>query len=111
LDGLSHNAHILISVWDYDKTKNNDLIGVAVVAFRDIIDSFCAGSNSLPISETLLQNGLVMGKFSASIKLRVTSSTGSQLTASQVREAFDSVEKKPLSKMRDFRAGSCCTVM
>jgi len=98
-------------VWDYDKTKNNDLIGVASVSLRDIVDSFALGK-ALAVAEPLLQNGLHMGTFSANISLRVPNWTGAAApTALSIREAFDQSGTKPLSELKSTRAGSCCLVM
>ena len=99
-------------MWDYDKTKYNDLIGVTAIALRDVIDAFSVGSD-YDISENLLQNGLVMGKFTATAKLRVPNWAGSvpEPTATAIRDAFAGVEKKPLSCIREANAGSCCSVM
>ena len=93
---------MLLSCWDYDKTKSNDLIGVAAIALGDIIDAWSLGQGPLFVDEPLLQNGLVMGRVSASVSIRCAGAA----TASDVRRAFGKADKKPLSHLRRA-AGQC----
>ena len=117
-------------MWDYDQTKNNDLIGVVTISMRDIIDAFSSTSTSAAaavggvggvytFTESVVQNGLVMGTLTASVIIRcsartsttmttgsTTSSSSSRLlSAMEIRECFDQADKRPLSSVRRIGRG------
>lgn len=115
LDGLSRHAHIFLSVWDYDKTKQNDLIGLAAIPMREIIDAFACGQPSYSFHEPLLSEGLIMGHLSAtaSIRCKPMDASGKTPSANAIREAFDAESKKPLSDVRGIKSDGCgiCSIM
>lgn len=36
--GLSQNSHLFLSVWDFDVTNEDDLIGTYTIALRDLFE-------------------------------------------------------------------------
>lgn len=36
IDGMSRNAHLQLSVWDFDRANADDLIGACVLPIKDI---------------------------------------------------------------------------
>ena len=43
IEGLSQNAHLFLSVWDYDVTNEDDLIGTLTIPLREIYEVSCCG--------------------------------------------------------------------
>ena len=35
--GLARNAHLIVSVWDYDRFNEDDLIGVCSLSFKAVL--------------------------------------------------------------------------
>lgn len=66
IDALSQNAHFVISVWDADAFKNDEVIGVCLISFRDLLK---AASEDRPydFSEQLLHQGVARGVLRGSI--------------------------------------------
>lgn len=69
LKNLSRNASIIISVWDYDRSNADDLIGITTIPIRDILKQH---SFSLPytFNNTLYSNTEIMGKISGKIEVQ-----------------------------------------
>jgi hypothetical protein len=104
LDGLSQNSHLLLSVWDYDFSNDDDLIGLCRIPLEKIVEAFKAGK-SLAFNEALYENGEIQGHLTGEISI-----TG---TYSKVRDAFDNSASTlvPLSKIRIPEAGlGCCSI-
>jgi Ca2+-dependent lipid-binding protein len=104
LDGLSQNGHLLLSVWDYDFSNDDDLIGLCRIPLENIVEAFKAGK-PLVFNEPLYENGEIQGHLTGEISI-----TG---TYSKVRAAFDSSASTlvPLTKIKIPEAGfGCCSI-
>ena len=67
-DGLKDNAHLFLAVWDHDITKNDDLIGVLALSFRDMLDFF-HDKKPFHFREYILNNSLRCGEVSGTIEV------------------------------------------
>ena len=72
LAGLSTNAHLFITVWDHDNMNPNDLIGVLVIPFRDIIASLAKG-DPYDFAGECISDGVKQGYLSGKISLPIGS--------------------------------------
>lgn len=68
LEGLAANAHLFLSVWDHDKTKSHDLIGLMAIALRDILDSYSAGE-AFTFDGPIFSNSLKQGELKGLIRI------------------------------------------
>jgi len=66
LEGVSRNGHLLLSVWDYDMSNADDLIGVCRIPFDVVIKAFKEGKK-YRFSENVYDNGEIQGKISGEI--------------------------------------------
>ena len=80
LQGLARNAHLMLSVWDYDFSNDDDLIGVCRIPFATIIEAFKSGKK-FAFEEDVYDNGEIQGKICGKIAV-----TGMY---SKVQEAFE----------------------
>lgn len=70
LDGLSRNAHLFLTVWDYDVTNDDDLIGTATLPLSAIFDHFQRSKGKdMVINLELLRSGQVQGRIEAKLEL------------------------------------------
>merc|ERR1711871_1050898 len=68
--GLSRNAHLFLSVWDYDLTNEDDLIGLARIPFTKIFEAASAGKPYV-YDEPVYENGEICGYIQGEIVLEV----------------------------------------
>ncbi len=67
-DGLSQNAHIFLTVWDYDLTKSDDLIGACSIPFRTFLDQYRHQNNKpYTFKENLYAFGRVTGQLQGTL--------------------------------------------
>lgn len=59
--GISENAHLFLSVWDYDLANSNDLIGTCVIPFSVMLDKFVL-KEAYQFDLPLYNNGLCCGQ-------------------------------------------------
>eukprot|EP00428_Durinskia_dybowskii_P069926 CAMPEP_0170390526 /NCGR_PEP_ID=MMETSP0117_2-20130122/19194_1 /TAXON_ID=400756 /ORGANISM="Durinskia baltica, Strain CSIRO CS-38" /LENGTH=646 /DNA_ID=CAMNT_0010646579 /DNA_START=65 /DNA_END=2005 /DNA_ORIENTATION=+ len=71
LRGLCRNASLIISVWDYDRTNADDLIGVMSIPIADILAQHAIGS-SYSFNQALHSCTEIMGKLSGKITVQGT---------------------------------------
>jgi hypothetical protein len=69
--GLSRNAHLFLSVWDYDLTNDDDVIGLTRIPFSKIFE---AAKNGDPYTydEPVYENGEICGYIQGEIILEVS---------------------------------------
>ena len=68
--GLSRNAHIFLSVWDYDMFNEDDLIGVCALPLNDILAAAQKGQPYI-FNEDLTDRGIVQGGLSGKITAHI----------------------------------------
>lgn len=68
LEGLARNASLIISVWDWDLSNADDLIGVVTHPMRDIIDANQKG-NGYDFNSNLICQSEICGRLSATISI------------------------------------------
>lgn len=74
LEGLSRNGHLFLTVWDYDVTNDDDLIGTAVIELDRVFKYFedkCSLDPIPPLifNEELLRSGLFQGRLEATLSI------------------------------------------
>lgn len=69
LRGLCRNASLIISVWDYDRTNADDLIGVMSIPIADILAQHATG-NVYSFNQALHSCTEIMGKLSGKITVQ-----------------------------------------
>ncbi|CAE7606590.1 snt-2 [Symbiodinium microadriaticum] len=68
--GLSQNAHLFLSVWDFDVTNEDDLIGTFTIALKDLFEHYSNTSGSdFHFRGSLVRNGLHHGEIEGDIEL------------------------------------------
>jgi hypothetical protein len=71
IKGLCRNASLIISVWDYDRSNADDLIGVMSIPIRDILRQHAQGK-AFTFNQALHSNTEIMGKLSGKIQVQGT---------------------------------------
>lgn len=69
LQGLTDNASLIMSVWDYDRTNHDDLIGVCTFPLRDIIAAK-RENKSYDFKKSILAQSLITGEISGTITVQ-----------------------------------------
>lgn len=69
LRGLSNHAHLIVSVFDHNKSKPSGLIGAVVISMKEIIDAHLLTDRGFEFSKDLHNNALKQGEISGVIKL------------------------------------------
>lgn len=105
IQGLKRNAHLLLSCWDYDRTNDDDLIGLCSISFQDIFDSLEA-KGVYKYQEELYENGEVTGTIMGEIRASIS-------LADFNKEYDDDVSYVPLKlvDMPEDAACCACTIM
>ena len=72
--GLSRNAHLIISVWDYDRFNDDDLIGVCSIPLKTLLGQLAvnykkSSTQGFAFREPLHSNGSINGYLSGTITL------------------------------------------
>lgn len=71
LKNLCRNASLIVSVWDYDRSNADDLIGVMSIPLREILRAHSQG-NTYVFNESLHSNTEIMGRLSGRITVQGT---------------------------------------
>lgn len=100
VEGLRRNAHLYLSVWDYDLTNEDDLIGLARIPFADI---FAAAANDEPYTydEDVYENGEVCGSIQGEIRLATP--------LADIAKRFTKKGAVPLSEAVFMEIADCCS--
>lgn len=69
VEGLSQNAHLIVTVWDHDTFNSHDLIGVCVFSFARILSEL-KDKSQFDFEEVLSSNGVVTGTLRGTIALK-----------------------------------------
>jgi len=68
LEGVSRNGHLMLSVWDYDMSNSDYLIGICRIPFDKLIAAFKEGKK-YKFDEDVYDNGEIQGKISGEIAI------------------------------------------
>jgi hypothetical protein len=100
--GLARNAHLVISVWDYDRTNADDLIGVCCVPFSRLMGHLAgkykrSSGKGMSFREPLLSNGATNGYLSGTISLvsAVANKSDTQMALSEYAAMFGGADRVP----------------
>ena len=102
--GLSRNAHLFLSVWDYDLTNDDDLIGLVRIPFSKIFEAAKKGE-PLVYDEPAYENGEICGYLEGEIEL--------SKTYDAIREKMVPAGAVPLDKAEFVEIPDClpcCTI-
>jgi hypothetical protein len=125
LKGLAQNASLIIQVWDWDRSNEDDLIGVVTIPLRDILKDLLAPQSAhgspkpvYKIEEYLYCNSEVMGRITGDII--VDASSGGNSDMKHILEVYndrqsDQKNLVTLTEAVDYiqqqKAGTCsCTI-
>lgn len=99
VEGLRRNAHLYLSVWDYDLTNEDDLIGLTRIPFADI---FAAAANNEPYTydEDVYENGEVCGSIQGEIRL--------SRPLTEIAANFTEDSAVPLTEAEFVEIADCC---
>lgn len=106
LEGLSRNGHLLLSVWDYDFSNDDDLIGLCRIPMDTIVKAFRAGK-PLALNEMVYENGEIQGQILGEI--HVTGMVDKVMTAFEA----DKNNMTTLSEIvvpEEHTLLGCCTI-
>ena len=65
IEGISRNAHLLLSVWDYDLTNEDDVIGLTRIPFSEIFEAARKENPTFTINLSMR-----MAKFAATSRVK-----------------------------------------
>lgn len=99
VEGLAQNAHLYLSVWDYDLTNEDDLIGLARIPFFDIFEAAKKGQ-ALHYNEDVYENGEVCGSIQGQIEISVP--------YAELRERLQKEGAVPLNEASFIEIDDCC---
>ena len=68
LEGISRNGHLMLSVWDYDMSNADDLIGICRIPFDKLITAFKDDKKYI-FDEPVYDNGEIQGSISGEIRI------------------------------------------
>ena len=68
LEGVGRNGHLMLSVWDYDLSNADDLIGICRIPFENIISAF-KDNKKYKFNEPVYDNGEIQGTISGEISI------------------------------------------
>lgn len=106
-DGLKDNAHLFLSVWDYDVTKNDDLIGVLALSFKDMLDTFHS-KKPFTFREFIFNNGLRCGEISGTIEVVGVLPDSLKSTRTNSARLGREISLWELSKQQEVQNGCTC---
>ena len=69
IEGMRRNAHLQLSVWDFDRANADDLIGACVLPMKDIFAAL-ERDRQYKFDTHLYSNGLLHGSISGTIDLQ-----------------------------------------
>ena len=125
LKGLAQNASLIIQVWDWDRSNEDDLIGVVTIPMRDILKVLLAPQSAhdsrkpvYKIEEYLYCNSEVMGRIFGEIIVNTSAVSSSDMK--HILEVYNERQSDhknlvTLTEAVDYiqqqKAGTCsCTI-
>jgi hypothetical protein len=100
IQGLKRNAHLYLSCWDYDRTNDDDLIGLCSISFADIFEGLESGG-VYKYRQELYENGEVTGTIMGEIRASLS-------LADFNKEYDDDVKYIPLQQVDMPEDTACC---
>jgi hypothetical protein len=137
VDGLSRNAHLFLTVWDYDVTNDDDLIGTAILPLSAIFQVLCfsltlltsrlhalspqhfqrSKGRDMVINLDLLRSGQVQGRIEAKLELLHFDENKPVTVKKAHRSLYDSLQASRQNevgggghKLHSGEAGCGCTL-
>eukprot|EP00602_Paraphysomonas_sp_CaronLab_P009117 CAMPEP_0185026172 /NCGR_PEP_ID=MMETSP1103-20130426/10132_1 /TAXON_ID=36769 /ORGANISM="Paraphysomonas bandaiensis, Strain Caron Lab Isolate" /LENGTH=602 /DNA_ID=CAMNT_0027559665 /DNA_START=90 /DNA_END=1898 /DNA_ORIENTATION=- len=109
--GLSRNAHFFLTVWDYDVTNEDDLIGTAVIPLGDVFQHYAdTCGKDYHFSMNLIQHGLIQGQVEGDIEVSSSSREVVGRKHKNITLYEDLANKRENAAMDPNSAGCGCIV-
>lgn len=105
-------AHLLITVWDYDSAKRDDLIGVCAVPFAQILEDKSALEKGVDFTLPIYNNGLAHGTVYFTLTSEAPPVKQKQFVASLSRVSQgDNTLEHYLKNLEPGAAGCGCSIV
>ena len=69
LQGLSKHAHLIVSVFDHNKSKSTGFIGATIISMMDVIGAYLNGKEAYEFTRELYNNAINHGEICGTIQL------------------------------------------